>query len=240
MKLQPSLVVTRKIEAATPRAAHEPDKVEALAQLIVEAGALCHPLIVERAGVEAYRLLEGELAYHAAARAKELAPLTAESVLAFVVEPEQGKALRRQLTMLGARSTSIPAASSSQTDAAFVARVERHIDHQFLGLKAFIQDGLLSKVSKNLNALELLNNSECDADLHRALRATGGNYNALFALIKENRPFRSYAEAVAKVKGLSGERMVKIQDFCENNEIYAEEKPKKPRKKAPGRDLAGV
>lgn len=231
MKLQPSLVVTRKIEAATPRAAHETDKVEALAQLIVEAGALCHPLIVERSGVETYRLLEGELAYHAAARAKELDPLTAESVLAFVVEPEQGKALRRQLTMLGARSAQTSAPNGSGSDAAFAARVERHIDHQFLGLKAFIQDGLLAKVPSKASPLRLLAEGS-DQELLRVLSATGANAARLCAAIKEARPFHSYAEAVDKVKGLSAGRLQKIQDFCEGNEIYEPEKPERSRSKS--------
>jgi ParB family chromosome partitioning protein len=230
MKLQPSLVVTRKIAAASPRAAHDEAQVESLAQLIVDAGGLTHPLIVERDGVDSYRLVEGELAYHAAARAKELDPLTAETVLAFIVEPQQAKVLKRQQSLLGGRPASTPAPVGVPTDAAFAARVEQRIDQQILGLKAFIQDGLLAKVPSRASALHTLNHGS-DHEILRLMTATGANPGKLCTAIKEARPFGSYMEAVHRVKGLSAERMQKIQDFCEGNPIHEVEKPRRSRKK---------
>jgi hypothetical protein len=225
MKLSPSLVLTRKIVAATPRAAHDPAAVDELARLILEVGAIAHPLVVARNGLDEFKLLDGELAYHGAARARELDPIAAESVSAFVVGPENEAALRRQLALLG---HSAPPPRPADVDQTLVARVEQRVDQQFHQLKRLIQDELLARVPQHRAPLELLNEAG-EQELLRALRATGGNAANLCLAIQEARPFRSFADAVHRVKGLSEARMVKLLDECAGHPVVAPEKPTQKR-----------
>lgn len=91
--LTPMLVGVRKI-SPLGFIYQDRDRIEALAKAILQAGGLIKPLIVRRTSLESFQLLDNPLGYFAAVRARELDPLAAETVLAFVVESdEQERAL---------------------------------------------------------------------------------------------------------------------------------------------------
>ncbi|WP_017304809.1 ParB N-terminal domain-containing protein [Spirulina subsalsa] len=93
----------------TPRSNFSEEQVEKLADHILNVEGLLQPVIVKKAGFESYELIAGELAYHAAMRAREKNPSQGEVVNAFVIQPEQQSYVVEQLAaFLEAQSPAIP------------------------------------------------------------------------------------------------------------------------------------
>lgn len=226
MRYLPSLVTVRDIQPRTARAEHPPEKLEQLAREILAAGGLARPLVVRQTGMETFALLDGELAYHAAARARELDPVKAEAVLAFVATRENEAELLKQLAMLGGQAESRQSApSGGGADVSLVlSRLEQMLtqqfrqqeEHQRRENEAFRQTNLelAMRIPRPPQVLRLLNgdNDELLAD---ALKQTGQKSDALLAAIQAARPFSSLHEAVKRVNGLTDGRMTKLTDQCE-------------------------
>lgn len=228
MRYLPSLVTVRDIQPRTARAEHPPEKLEQLAREILAAGGLARPLVVRQTGMASFALLDGELAYHAAARARELDPVKAEAVLAFVATRENEAELLKQLAMLDERAESRPSApAAGGADVSQVlTRLEQMLtqqfrqqeEHQRRENEAFRQTNLelAKRIPRPPQVLRLLNgdNDELLAD---ALKHTGQKAESLLAAIQAARPFPSLHEAVKRVSGLTDGRMTKLTDHCEGH-----------------------
>lgn len=228
MRYLPSLVTVRDIQPQTARAEHPPETIEQLARGILAAGGLARPLVVRQTGMAAFALLEGELAYHAAARARELDPVQAEAVLAFVATRENEAELLKQHALLGSRGDSGPAPGPAMGGevSLVLTRLEQMLtqqfrqqeEHQRRENEAFRQTNfeLAKRIPRPPQVLRLLNgdNDELLAD---ALRRTGQKAEALLAAIRAERPFPSLQDAVKRVSGLTDGRVTKLTDHCEGH-----------------------
>lgn len=227
MRYLPSLVTVRDIQPRTSRAEHPPETVELVARRILEAGALARPLVVRQTGLESFELLDGELAYHAAARARELDPVQAEAVLAFLATRDNEAELLQQLTLLSpqAEPGANPAPGPSGDVSVVLTRLEHMLTQQFRQQEehqrrendAFRSTTLelAKRIPQPPRVLRLLNGEDDDLLAH-ALHQTGKrNADAVHAAIRAERPFRSFQEAAKRVAGLSDGRVLKLIDFCE-------------------------
>jgi hypothetical protein len=88
------------IAPGEPRERFDPEVVERLADSILESGGLLKPLVLKATGPESYRVVGGHLEYWAAVRAREKDPRKGEMINAFVVSPNAGLAIERQLAAL--------------------------------------------------------------------------------------------------------------------------------------------
>ncbi|MEA2059277.1 MAG: Rho termination factor N-terminal domain-containing protein [Thermodesulfobacteriota bacterium] len=75
-------------------------KVEKLADSILECEGLVRPLLLKPTGPESYIVVEGDMEYHAALKAREKNPRKGEMVNAFVISPSAEQAIFRQLKEL--------------------------------------------------------------------------------------------------------------------------------------------
>jgi hypothetical protein len=228
MRYLPSLVTVRDIQPQTSRAEHPPETIEQLARGILAAGGLARPLVVRQTGMESFALLEGELAYHAAARARELDPVQAEAVLAFVATRENEAELLKQHALLGARDADgpVPGPATGGEVSVVISRLEQMLtqqfrqqeEHQRRENEAFRQTNfeLAKRIPRPPQVLRLLNGDN-DELLTDALRRTGQKAEALLAAIRAERPFPSLQDAVKRVSGLTDGRVTKLTDHCEGH-----------------------
>ena len=104
-KLSPSLVAVKRITSAVPRSNFADRDLDKLARLILDSGGLINPIIVRRSSMDAYEIVDGNLEYYAAARAREIDAFKGETIGAFILEPENEELLLEQLEIL--RKTAI-------------------------------------------------------------------------------------------------------------------------------------
>jgi len=99
-KLLVSLVLVKKITSTVPRSNFAERDLEKLAQLILELGGLINPIILRRNGMDSYEIVDGDLEYYAAAKAREINPMKGETIGAFILEPENEGLLLEQVQAL--------------------------------------------------------------------------------------------------------------------------------------------
>jgi len=99
-KLLVSLVLVKKITSTVPRSNFADRDLEKLAQLILELGGLINPIILRRNGMDSYEIVDGDLEYYAAAKAREINPMKGETIGAFILEPENEGLLLEQVQAL--------------------------------------------------------------------------------------------------------------------------------------------
>lgn len=227
MKYLPSLVTVRDIQPRTSRAEHPIETIERMARHILAAGALARPLVVRQTGLESFELLDGELAYHAAARARELDPIQAEAVLAFIATPHNEAEILRQLEHLSPTTESPRHRTELGDDSRMLATVEHLLSQQLRHFEEYKREATLAwrDAKEELTAslprppkMLLLFNGENDQELGRHLQATGQKAPKLLGAIdaeRRRRPFDSIHDAVKRIEGLSFERVVKMIDRCE-------------------------
>jgi ParB family chromosome partitioning protein len=196
--------------------------------------------------MESFALLDGELAYHAAARARELDPVKAEAVLAFIATRENEADLLSQVAALnGAVGSRGPGPGPIDGDVgAVLVRVEQQLqaqfrrfeEHQRQEYEAFraVNLELQMRIPQQSKVLDLLN-GEDDARLADYLRDTGTRADELLEAIEKQREFKSLQEAIKRVKPLTAARVVKLTDLCEK---YVPLKAPKPRQRSAIRDVA--
>ncbi len=93
-------VEVKNIISNLPKSSFQESEIEQLADLILAANGLIRPLILKDAGGEKYTVIEGDLEYHAAVRAKEKNLLQAEEVNAFIIPTNLQKSAIDQIALL--------------------------------------------------------------------------------------------------------------------------------------------
>ncbi len=82
-------------------------EIERLADLILATGGLIRPLILTQTSVDRYSILQGDLEYYAAVRAKEKDSRKAETVNAFIIPEDVRQVALAQLTILSQTKSQI-------------------------------------------------------------------------------------------------------------------------------------
>jgi len=94
------LVDVESINSVVPRSNFAEADLENLADLIIETGGLINPLVVKMTGLESYTVVDGDLAYYAAVRAREKNPRKCEMVNAFLISPTAEDLVRQQIDII--------------------------------------------------------------------------------------------------------------------------------------------
>lgn len=92
-----ALVDVKNISSSISRSTFSESELEVLAQMILDIGGLVSPVVLKPVGPERYAVIEGDLEYYAAVRAKEINPRKGEMVNALIVSPKNEEIASRQI-----------------------------------------------------------------------------------------------------------------------------------------------
>jgi len=99
-------VDVKNITCDVPHSSFDNHVLDSLADMIIESGGIIRPLILKPTGLETYTVVEGNLEYYAAVRAKEKNPRQCEMVNAFVISPKSEETISQQIAALKGINTS--------------------------------------------------------------------------------------------------------------------------------------
>ena len=83
----------KEIKSDAPRSKFSEEQIEVLANAILENGGLIRPLILKQSDIDSYSVIDGHLEYYASVRVREKDARKGEMVNAFVIKPQQEKAV---------------------------------------------------------------------------------------------------------------------------------------------------
>jgi hypothetical protein len=149
------LVDIQSISCDLPASNFSSADIDLLADEILASGGLIRPLVLKQQGIDNYQILHGQLAYYAAARAREKNPRAAEMVNAFVISPKVTSAVDRQMVLLNPQSiasTNSPVEDNSAIDAKF-QHLESQFQRQIEQLQTNFQQQLSQLSSQLISAL---------------------------------------------------------------------------------------
>ena len=228
MTLSQSLVEVRTITSDLPRSNFDEQKIEQAARLIIEAEGIINPIVVNRTGINSFKVLDGHFEYHAAARARELNLEIGEAIAAYIIEGEN-EAIKQQIEIfrnpqLKPNSDNLNvAASASNLETRlnnFESRIETRLDElkneysqKNKDLEAEIES-LKNKLPEQIEPLTTFNQADVK-DLTIKLKPilrSDTKANTIAQNIVNARPFSSLTEAIAKTTGLGKITMLKIVD----------------------------
>lgn len=106
------LVDIKDIISSKPKSNFQITKIEKLADAILATEGLIRPLILQNTGLEQYTVIEGDLEYYAAVRAKEKNLAVAEHVNAFIIPTKLKASATDQITLLSEDRSSEVTAST--------------------------------------------------------------------------------------------------------------------------------
>jgi len=112
VKLSTKLVFVEEITSKSPRSEFPEDRLDELANIILDAGGIINPPILMRTSLESYEVVDGDFEYYAAVKAAEIDPRKGETIGAFIIETQNEAALRKQAGLLRKKD------SLSKTDTA--------------------------------------------------------------------------------------------------------------------------
>lgn len=118
------------ITGAEPREQFDKDKVEKLANSILESDGLLKPLILKSTGPESFEIIDGHWEYWAAVRAREKDPRKGEMVNTLVVSPKVEKMIVKQLHTLQSQAVTYSVISPNilQSFEEKLKNINRNID----------------------------------------------------------------------------------------------------------------
>ncbi|MEB3280884.1 MAG: hypothetical protein VKK42_18370 [Lyngbya sp.] len=92
-----SYVDVKSITSDVPRSEFSEAEIDTLADLILECEGVLKPIFLQQVDLEQYKVIEGDLEYYAAVRAKEKNLRQGEMINAIIVSPTQEKSIKQQL-----------------------------------------------------------------------------------------------------------------------------------------------
>ncbi|MEZ4735739.1 MAG: ParB N-terminal domain-containing protein [Caldilineaceae bacterium] len=224
----------KEIRADVPRSTFAEEKIEQLANLILESGGVLRPLVVRQVDIDTYQLVEGALEYYAAARAREKDPRRGELVNAFVVSLKQEEMAKQQLQSFNgsggspAATTPAPVGSSDQLST-FVtnfivgseARINELREKVFQAERKFESgltriEKLVEKEKRPSDLLDIINTLDTD-QLVTQLSFYGADKAKIEAICNARRQkkdgnFATYQELLQAAKGLGEKGLLRLID----------------------------
>lgn len=236
MKLSTSLVGVKKITSTGRRSNFADDELEQAARLILEAEGVINPIVLRRTSLESYEVVDGDFEYYAAARAREIDPRKGEMIGAYIIEPENEEIIKDQVKLLRKQKPPAGLGNADYSSDGIEARLtnidsrqtnmESRFENRLSELKAEqrreIQNmdnrlkELESRIRKPVEPLDALNTLSL-FDLTSKLSRAGVNSKIVEKIVSERDQgkFKSFGNAVERVKGLGDKTMVKIIDSFE-------------------------
>jgi len=102
------LVDVKSITPSKPVEQFDKAEVEKLADSILECNGLLKPLVLKPTGPESYVVIQGNMEFHAAVKAREKDPRKGEMVNAFVISPKAEETVLKQIQHLQGAATPPP------------------------------------------------------------------------------------------------------------------------------------
>ena len=224
MTLSQSLVEVRNITSDLPRSNFDEQKIEKAARLIIEAEGIINPIIVNRTGINSFKVVNDHFEYYAAVRARELDLAIAETIAAYITEPEN-ETIAKQVEIF--RSDKVDSVNLPTGDTAIVQtrlnNLESRIENRLNELKAeYTQNQqqleqkiefLNQRLPEQIEPLTTFNEASV-VELSSKLRLilSSNKANEIAQKIVKARPFTSLTQVIDKTKGLGEKSMLKIVD----------------------------
>ncbi|CAD5923753.1 hypothetical protein [Planktothrix agardhii] len=146
------LVDVSSIQSNVPRSNFSEEQIEQLADMILECEGVLNVILLTQTGINQYRILEGDLEYYAAVRAKEKNLRQGEVINAVIVPPSNQDTLLKQADFLKNCASSVQQEGVKVIDeTSLESRLEKQM-REFRELQIEIKDGL----QKIENAVKLL------------------------------------------------------------------------------------
>lgn len=151
MKLSTSLVAVKKIKSNIDASHFSQEKIEEIANLILQTEGVINPLILQRLSKDSYEVIYGDLEYYAAVRAKEKDSLKGEMIGAFIIDSDNENLIKKQVELLRKDRFSDNRTSSEQTSEEVslnANRIEQKLEFLVTGLAQVIEK--VSNIEQNL------------------------------------------------------------------------------------------
>ncbi|MBD2059529.1 chromosome partitioning protein ParB [Oculatella sp. FACHB-28] len=221
-----SLVDVKDINSSTPRSEFSESKLDRLADLILDSGGIVRPLVLKQTDIDNYVVIDGDLEYYAAVKAKEKKPREAELVNAFIVSPKSEELVTEQLQMLAPalkHTREEKAPSNLETRLTNIElRFEKHINQlnkdrleEKQKIEARLKE-LESNTTQKIEPLETINTLDQENLVLKLKRSKIPSAEKLAKAIcvardqKKQKKFEDYQDVVESVKavgkGLLGEK----------------------------------
>jgi DNA repair exonuclease SbcCD ATPase subunit len=216
-----------RIKSEVPRSNFSEATIDRLADLILESDGLVKPLIVKQVGVYEYSVINGDLEYYAAVRAKEKDRDKGEMVNAFVIQPEIESKVKEQTEVINSAIFAISPPIDSNFELR-ITNIELRFEKQNNELRAeYKQDikkleeqykKLESLIPQRKDPLSLLNQLEEKELAIRLQRSKIKQAENLAKSIiearekKHNKKFEDYRDVVKSVQGLGDKTIMTIID----------------------------
>ncbi len=114
-----SYIDVSSIHADVPRSEFSEAEIDHLADIILECGGILKPIFLQQMDLENFKVIEGNLEYYAAVRAKEKDLRQGEMINAIIVPAEQAKSMQKQLdffNQLDTVTSNIPQTNDIRTE----------------------------------------------------------------------------------------------------------------------------
>lgn len=231
----------KSITSDVPRSEFSEAEIDTLADLILECQGVLKPIFLQQVDLEHYKVIEGDLEYYAAVRAKEKNLRQGEMINAIIVSPAQEQSIKQQLNFFKkSQSLNVPEkrennASTTNLESRLMnleLRLERTINEireEIKEDKRKIEERLKAIEGENkklISPLEILNTWEKEELFKILQRKRVKNADKLADAIckarTQNKSFRDYTDVYdsvrsLKIKGLLGEKtMFAIIDALSN------------------------
>lgn len=220
-----ALVDVKNISSSLPRSSFSESELELIAQMILDIGGLVSPIVLKPTGPENYAVIEGDLEYYAAVRAKEIDPRKAEMINALIISPKNEEIASRQLKTVKKNFSN----SSSGFNSAEVEMRLKNLEIQFGKrldqLRNESQEGRLElvkridqlehRIPEKFHPLDIFNGLS-QSDLAAKLRSAGVSPQKAIAIAeavqaeRKKKKFESLMDVSERLKESRGKKMQKM------------------------------
>lgn len=234
MSLATSLVDIANINSSVTRSNFSEADLDKLATLILNAGGLVRPLILERISIDQFKVLKGHFEYYAAVRASER-DSSYEMVRAFVVEPSNKETIEEQIRALDGEEALQDLHSASRVENLSIDNLdaielkvrqdnlESRLDRLILeqgkfgqALEKKVRD-LENQIAKpEIPLLEALNTFDAQR-LSVRLKNSNLSRKVIEKIVSEREKkgeFLSFSDVTKRVKGFGAVSMLRVVDNC--------------------------
>jgi hypothetical protein len=234
MKILTSIVDLESIQVKSSQFNPEnnTEKIEALANTIIDLGGLVHIPVVQEKGVDKYELISGYMEYYAYLKACEINPRLPDRITVFVADKKNQAAIFHQLEILqiientGHFSSQAITQNSSEVNLQiknlessiknnnqFFSRMLEELKYELLAAI----DAKLPKPIPLMDAFNRISEPEISVMVHRKLEFMGHKKNQkIVAKLQEiskqrkDKPFESFAEILDLLKVKQGNKTVRL------------------------------
>jgi hypothetical protein len=234
MKILTSIVDLESIQVKSSQfnSENNTEKIEALANTIIDLGGLVNVPIVQKKGIDEYELISGYMEYYAYLKACEINPRLPDRMTVFVADKKNQVAIRQQLEILQFIENTSQFSSQSTTQNPSEVNLQiknlessiKNSNHLFSRALEDLKSELLAAIDEKLpkpipimDAFNRISEPEISVMVHRKLEFMGTTKAQKIVVKlqemskqKNHQPFQSFAEILDLLKVKHGNRMIRL------------------------------